>query len=112
MLTAFIYLRLAPLMICNPYEIIIQGITSSGREFRPSDWAERLSGILSTFGVDQKLSYAPFVRPMVHNNVRCVAVDKQLEKIDPRVFEFIMTFARDNDLQVVDCRSLIKGIER
>jgi hypothetical protein len=96
-------------MICNPYEIIIQGITSNGREFRPSDWAERLSGILSTFGVDQKLSYAPFVRPMVHNNVRCVAVDKQLEKIDPRVFEFIMTFARDNDLQVVDCRSLIQG---
>lgn len=95
-------------MICNPYEIIIQGITSNGREFRPSDWAERLSGILSTFGVDQKLSYAPFVRPMVHNNVRCVAVDKQLEKIDPRVFEFIMTFARDNDLRVVDCRSLIQ----
>lgn len=103
---------LGTLMICNPYEIIIQGITSSGREFRPSDWAERLSGILSTFGVDQKLSYAPFVRPMVHNNVRCVAVDRQLEKVDPRVYEFIMTFARDNDLQVVDCRSLIKGIER
>ncbi|AOX99794.1 hypothetical protein BJP62_04570 [Jeongeupia sp. USM3] len=94
-------------MICNPYEIIIQGITSSGREFRPSDWAERLSGILSTFGFDQKLSYAPYVRPMVHENIRCVAVDKQLEKIDPRVFEFIMTFARDNDLRIVDCRTLI-----
>jgi hypothetical protein len=104
-----IKLSLAPTMICNPYEIIIQGITSNGREFRPSDWAERLSGILSTFGVDQKLSYAPFVRPMVHNNVRCVAVDRQLEKVDPRVFEFIMTFAKDNDLQVVDCRSLIQG---
>ncbi|MBV8660271.1 MAG: DUF3579 domain-containing protein, partial [Burkholderiales bacterium] len=24
-------------MICNPYEVIIQGITKSGREFRPSD---------------------------------------------------------------------------
>jgi len=30
-------------MICNPYEIVIQGLTSEGRTFRPSDWAERLS---------------------------------------------------------------------
>ncbi|MBL8507250.1 MAG: DUF3579 domain-containing protein, partial [Chitinimonas sp.] len=52
-------------MICNPYEVIIQGLTRNGREFRPSDWAERLSGLLSTFGTDQKLSYAPYVRPMV-----------------------------------------------
>ncbi len=95
-------------MICNPYEIIIQGLTSNGRVFRPSDWAERLSGILSTFGFDQKLSYAPYVRPILMDNVRCVAVDKQLEQIDPRVFAFLMAFARDNDLQVVDCRTLIE----
>ncbi|GGP18290.1 MULTISPECIES: DUF3579 domain-containing protein [Silvimonas] len=95
-------------MICNPYEIVIQGLTSDGRQFRPSDWAERLSGILSTFGFDQKLSYAPYVRPMVMDNVRCVAVDKQLEKLDPRVFQFIMAFARDNDLKVVDCRDLVE----
>jgi hypothetical protein len=25
-------------------EIVIQGITESGETFRPSDWAERLSG--------------------------------------------------------------------
>ena len=43
-------------MICNPYEIIIQGITSEGRTFRPSDWAERLSGILASFGSDKKMS--------------------------------------------------------
>jgi hypothetical protein len=95
-------------MICNPYEIIIQGITRSGREFRPSDWAERLSGILSTFGMDQKLSYAPYVRPMMMENIRCVAIDKQLEKIDPRVYNFLMSFARDNDLRVVDCRQLLE----
>lgn len=94
-------------MICNPYEIIIQGLTSQGREFRPSDWAERLSGILSSFGQDQKLSYAPYVRPIVLDGVRCVAIDKQLEKVDQRVFLFLMSFARDNDLKVVDCRQLL-----
>ena len=94
-------------MICNPYEVIIQGLTKNGREFRPSDWAERLSGILSTFGMDQKLSYAPYVRPMVMENVRCVAIDKQLEKVDPRVYSFLMSFASDNDLRVIDCRQLM-----
>ncbi|HZF85116.1 MAG TPA: DUF3579 domain-containing protein, partial [Burkholderiaceae bacterium] len=27
-------------------EIFIQGITSTGRTFRPSDWAERLAGVM------------------------------------------------------------------
>ncbi|GEM_PF-720419 len=97
-------------MICNPYEIIIQGITSNGRTFRPSDWAERLSGILSSFGADKKMSYHSYVRPLMLDNVRCVAVDKKLEKIDPKVFVFLMSFARDNDLRIVDCRTLIDEV--
>lgn len=95
-------------MICNPYEIIIQGKTVNGREFRPSDWAERLAGILSSFSGDHRLSYAPYVRPMVMDNIRCVAIDKQLEKIDPRVYAFLMSFADDNDLCVLDCRELLE----
>jgi hypothetical protein len=95
-------------MICNPYEIVIQGLTHSGREFRPSDWAERLSGILSTFGSDHKMSYHPYVRPIVMEGIRCVAIDKKLEGINPRVFGFLMSFAKDNDLQVKDCRALIE----
>lgn len=43
-------------------------------------------------------------------NVRCVAVDKKLEKIDPRVFQFLMSFAHDNDLRVLDCRQLIDEV--
>ena len=95
-------------MICSPYEIVIQGMTSEGRVFRPSDWAERLSGILASFESDQKkLEYHAYVRPLMLENVRCVAVDKKLEKIDPRVFQFLMSFAHDNDLRVLDCRQLI-----
>jgi len=93
-------------MICNPYEIIIQGVTSSGRTFRPSDWAERLSGILSTFGHDRKMSYHAYVRPLALNNISCVAIDKNLEQIDPGVFAFLMSFAKDNDLRVMDCKTL------
>ncbi|OHX11822.1 DUF3579 domain-containing protein [Chromobacterium sinusclupearum] len=97
-------------MICNPYEIVIQGLTSEGRTFRPSDWAERLAGILASFDTNQKLSYHAFVRPMMLEGVRCVAVDKKLEKIYPQIFQFLMAFAKDNDLRVVDCRTLIDEI--
>ena len=30
-------------------EVFIQGVTHSGRTFRPSDWAERLAGVMSQF---------------------------------------------------------------
>jgi len=30
-------------------EVFIQGITHDGRTFRPSDWAERLAGVMSQF---------------------------------------------------------------
>lgn len=97
-------------MICNPYEIVIQGLTQDGHTFRPSDWAERLSGVLASFGNDQKLAYHEFVRPMMLDDVRCVAIDKKLEKINPHVFQFLLDFAHDNDLRVVDCRTLIDEI--
>ncbi|KMN33159.1 PhnO [Chromobacterium sp. LK1] len=96
-------------MICNPYEIVIQGVTSEGRTFRPSDWAERLAGILASFD-DQKLHYHAHVRPMMLDGVRCVAVDKKLEKISPQVFCFLMDFAKDNDLRIVDCRTLLDEV--
>lgn len=97
-------------MICNPYEIVIQGLTSEGRTFRPSDWAERLAGIMCSFGEDQKLAYHQYVRPMLLEGVRCVAVDKKLEKNQPAVFTFLMDFAKDNDLRIVDCRTLIDEV--
>lgn len=97
-------------MICNPYEIVIQGLTSAGRTFRPSDWAERLAGVMASFGDDQKLAYHAHVRPMLLEGVRCVAVDKKLEKINPQIFQFLMSFAKDNDLRIVDCRTLIDEI--
>ncbi|MFW9621480.1 MAG: DUF3579 domain-containing protein, partial [Macromonas sp.] len=30
-------------------EVLIQGVTSNGKTFRPSDWAERLAGVMSQF---------------------------------------------------------------
>lgn len=83
-------------------EILIQGITSAGRTFRPSDWAERLSGVMSTFGADHRMSYSPYVRPVTVGGIKCVVVDKKLQDVEPRAYSFLLGFARDNDLQIVD----------
>ncbi len=82
--------------------VIIQGVTLAGRQFRPSDWAERLSGVFSVLGRDNRLNYSPYVKPTSINGVRCVVVDRKLEELDPRAFRFLMGFARDNELQVLE----------
>lgn len=97
--------------ICNPFEIIIRGVTESGKTFRPSDWSERLAGILCSFGGDNKISYSPYLRPILLDNVRCLAVERRLETFDPRAFDFLMGFARDNHLQVMDCKTLINKVD-
>lgn len=95
------------MLICNPYEIVIQGITQNGKKFRPSDWSERLCGVLSSFDQDHRLSYHQWVRPILVDNVRCVAVDRKLEQISASMFHFLMDFAHDNDLRIIDCQALL-----
>ena len=81
-------------------QLIIRGVTSSGQTFRPSDWAERLAGVLSVFSIDSRLNYSPYLHPMSCERLKCLVVDAKLEQIDNRAWEFIMNFARDNDLMV------------
>jgi hypothetical protein len=88
-------------------QVFIQGITRDGRTFRPSDWAERLAGVMCSFrpGGAQPgshLSYSPYCVPRVINGVKCVIVNEALKGIEPMAWDFVMNFARDNDLQVVE----------
>ena len=85
-------------------EFVIRGETPDGKPFRPSDWAERLCGVMSAFGGDQRLQYSPFVHPISANGVRCVVVDIRLEELEPMAYRFLISFAKDNELQVRDGR--------
>jgi uncharacterized protein DUF3579 len=85
-------------------EFVIQGITLSGKPFRPSDWAERLCGVMSAFGGDHRMQYSPFVHPVSAHGVRCVVVDTRLESIEPMAYRFLLSFAKDNELRVRDGR--------
>jgi hypothetical protein len=88
--------------ICYLDEVIIEGKTLEGKKFRPSDWVDRLCGMLAEFE-GQKVAYSPYLRPMMFNGMQCVAVKRELEQKLPVVFRFIMQFATDNQLIVTDC---------
>ncbi len=85
-------------------EFVIRGVTQDGQPFRPSDWAERLCGVLAAFGGDHRMQYSPFVHPVSAYGVRCVVVDVRLEELEPMAYRFLLNFAKDNELQVRDGR--------
>ncbi len=84
-------------------KLIIHGETRAGQRFRPSDWAERLSGVMSQFRPEGStggpMTYSPYVVPRVIDNVRCVVVDERLRELSPLAWQFVCDFAQDNDLQ-------------
>jgi hypothetical protein len=81
-------------------KIIIEGITLEGRTFRPSDWAERISGRLATFH-NHRMLYSPLLRPAVRNGYKCVIMDPALKQENPELFAHMLEFARVNNLRVV-----------
>ncbi len=85
-------------------EFVILGVTRDGKPFRPSDWAERLCGVMSVFGGDHRMQYSPYVHPVTSNGVRSVVVDVRLEEIEPMAYRFLLAFAKDNELNVRDGR--------
>lgn len=92
--------------------LIIRGITRDGRTFRPRDWAERLSGAMSSFrpggqagGIGQHIAYSPLCVPRVVGGVKCVLVDEALRGIEPMAWDFVVNFARDNKLEVIEADS-------
>jgi len=87
-------------MFSDCLEIVIQGVTASGQPFRPSDWAERLCGVMSAFSEDRYLSYSPYLKPIIAAGVRCVLVDVKLAEVDPAAYRFLLDFAKDNELKL------------
>ena len=90
-------------------QVVIHGVTRQGKPFRPSDWAERLAGVMSSFRPGgprpgSHLGYSPWCVPVTVNGVRCVVVHHDLRDHDVMAWDFCMNFARDNELQLSEGR--------
>lgn len=82
--------------------LIVESVTQDGRKFRPSDWIERISTTLATFGADKHLHYSEAVFPSVINGEKCLVVDLSLQETNPQAFEYVMNFVRANKLRVYE----------
>lgn len=80
-------------------KIIIQGITESGEPFKPSDWAERMSGYLCTFE-DHRIHYSPLLQPLIYQGLKCIMLDHQLKYSNPDLYNYILGFAKTNKLKI------------
>lgn len=98
------------------HEVFILGVTHAGKTFRPSDWAERLAGVMGPFrpagshhGHGAHIAYSPWCVPTIINGVKCVVVHRDLRECNVMAWDFVMNFARDNDLQMVEACLLPDG---
>ena len=101
--------RPEPMTSPKPREFFIQGVTLDGQAFRPSDWAERLAGAMSCFrpdgvqgGIGAYIGYSPLCEPRVISGIKCVIVSEALRGVEPMAWDFVMNFARDNQLQLTE----------
>jgi hypothetical protein len=83
----------------DEHKIIIEGVTEKGETFRPSDWAERMSGQLSTFR-KHRIAYSPLLQPSIKNGHKCVVLDQHLKVSNPKLYESILKFAQANSLKI------------
>lgn len=81
-------------------KIMIQGVTPQGKAFRPSDWAERMSGAMASFK-NSRIHYSPLLQPTVNQEgYKCVLLDPKLKESSPQIYQAILDFATANNLKI------------
>lgn len=100
-------------------KLLIKGVCRNGKTFRPSDWAERLCGAVVVFLPDATLlsgaysstrryhGYSSYVRPAFIDGARCVIIDARLRDLEPRAWDYVTGFVRDNELVTVNLADLM-----
>ena len=80
---------------------LIFGITHQGLTFRPSDWTERLAGVVALFVAERGTttpSRTSFASPIVHEGIKSLLIDAALHDVCPDAFDFLSCFAAENNL--------------
>lgn len=91
---------------------LIKGVTQQGKTFRPADWSERLMGVVTLYVGERRpglhVASTRLAAPVVEVGIKCLIVYGELRRVCPDAFDFVMRFARDNDLSV-EARALSRG---
>ena len=85
---------------------LIVGLTLERRTFRPSDWPERLAGVVALFiserGTQTTQRRRQFASPVVHDGIKSLLIDAALRDACPDAFTFVSSFAAENALPMHD----------
>jgi len=92
--------------VSNDEKWVIRGVTEEGKKLRPSDWIERISSTLASFGADQRLQYSNAVSPCTIDGEKCLVVARNLQELNPNAYEFVMGFAKSNQLSIREDRRI------
>lgn len=84
----------------------MKGIRRDSKPFSPVDWIEHISSQLASFWPDHRLHYSEYVRPCIIAGVKCLVLKRSLRKNNPASYEFILKFARDNQLSIQEDRRM------
>jgi Protein of unknown function (DUF3579) len=83
-------------------KILLRGVTKDGNKFRPSDWAERLYYALATYSPTGRLVFNPLVNIKQGEKYKCFVIKPALKEKDRMTYDFLVDFARSNELEVTD----------
>ncbi len=51
---------------------------------------------------NSRIGYSPYCIPTVVDGVKSVKVHQALQELEPMAWDFVMNFARDNELRVIE----------
>jgi hypothetical protein len=90
---------------------IIEGFTEEGKKFRPSDWIDRIASMYASYGASHRLVFSDLLHPELYKGKKCLIIDTELEVKNPAMFEYVMHFAKSNNLKMqLVCENLEQEI--
>lgn len=94
-------------MVNTSEELLILSITAENRPFRPSDWTERICGIIANYDSKGRWAYSELAHPVIHEGKAGVKIKIILAEINPNAYQFIMDFAQNNHLRIIPSGEII-----
>lgn len=79
---------------------IIEGYTCEGNKFRPSDWIDRIASMTASYGSSHRLVFSDLLHPELYQGQKCLVIDTELEIKNPSMFQYVMNFAKSNNLKM------------
>ena len=78
--------------------IVVVGVSPEGKVFRPTNWPERIAGLLSTFE-GHRIHYSPLLRPgQTKEGFGCIIMSTELLHHNKALYDYVISFSKENNL--------------